>query len=1162
MALQQDTVSLNMGMGIDQKDDDKASAPNTYADLKDWIFTKFLRLDKRFGWLRYVRTLVTTFPNPLSITLSDIRTSTFNHNDQLLLQNKGALYSWSDDQDKWIFKNHYYPIEVESSSVASNEFMLYTPDSYTLLGKTVVSYICQDTVKSTTTVRYSVIEESTGNYLIDDAIVDSVTVNPVGAGNIADLQVFYFSNKIFLGWRKAGTLYCAEVNLTTGAIGSTLTLQTDIEDLASGPPLPGVPSTFRKRPTFVYSNKTGVGERNFCFYYTNAGQMKVFTILNTGAVDGAMTPYSVAASPQSMLSIHWNASSGNLFLAYKTATDIFSGVLSFTTSAITLLRSNSVAVVSGVAFGITQCDDPLNASQVYVFADPSFQDYFQTAVSVPAIYKSVVSTAAVVTPGVRFGYGLNIIGTSLSDQLRQTIYLPVMNQESSTSLQSSNFLLDILKGKTEAAPFVQAKWNYGSASLGVVSHFHQVTGSKYMLASTIKTRASGSSSNSVSSIIFFQLGVGRSIVDFAPEFSPARTFLAKGTHLSGGYLGYYDGSKFSEHSFFLAPEFIELVSSATLERVAATVIQQGDVGLPEIAQVSMCPGPYLVPSTINNYYIRIPFIDGTNKRVVFYFVINGSGIAPTGIPAEFYIPVNVNGNETAQGVSQKIKAAWEAAAIPNSFTIQLLTNGVFRTSGALNGNVTGLAFGYDGAAPGPAAGSYQYCAVWSWVDVNGQLQRSAPSIPSSITTNGFGVSIVAYAPPITNREASDIQCEIYRTEKDGTTFYKLSEFNLDKSWNKDSYTVGFLDYLEDSGLIDNELLYTTGGVLENYQIPAVKHISTFKNRIIATGFDNTSVYYSKTNIPGSPVEFAAENFFTLDNDESEISGHAELDDKLIIFKTPKIIYVAGDGSNDLGANVSWSQPATIATDVGAVNHNSICVFPFGLLFKSTKGIYLLSRGLEVKYIGQQVEDYNQFDVARTQLLKDSNEVRFVLQGSPHTLSYNYVKGTWSVFTNYGGTDACVWQNNFTFVDDNGYAHVEDKSTWVDTTSSGTVSYSPVIETNWMKIKGEQDFQRIYRLMVLGELKSAHTLNVKAYYDYDQTNFDEYNFLSSNIAGSAPDDTVYQPEFHLKRQKCDSLKLVMTAIPTGGSEQSLTLTDMSFLVGLKKGLNKVKKAKKL
>jgi hypothetical protein len=220
------------------------------------------------------------------------------------------------------------------------------------------------------------------------------------------------------------------------------------------------------------------------------------------------------------------------------------------------------------------------------------------------------------------------------------------------------------------------------------------------------------------------------------------------------------------------------------------------------------------------------------------------------------------------------------------------------------------------------------------------------------------------------------------------------------------------------------------------------------------------------------------------------------------------------------------------------------------LFKSQKGIYLLGRGLEVQYIGQDVEDYNQFTVQKTELLEETNEVRFILNGTDHTLVYNYIQKQWSVFTQYGGTGATNWQGQFTRVDSDGFVYLEEPGIWVDQGSTPS-SYSPVVETRWLRLKNVQDFQRIYKMLILGELKSPHTLNFKVYYDYNDTDFDEYNFDSASVT-----DDIYQCQVKLGRQKCQSIKIVMSVIPNGGSEESLTMTDMTFLVGVKAGTNKV------
>jgi hypothetical protein len=117
-------------------------------------------------------------------------------------------------------------------------------------------------------------------------------------------------------------------------------------------------------------------------------------------------------------------------------------------------------------------------------------------------------------------------------------------------------------------------------------------------------------------------------------------------------------------------------------------------------------------------------------------------------------------------------------------------------------------------------------------------------------------------------------------------------------------------------------------------------------------------------------------------------------------------------------------------------------------------------------------------------------------------------------------------------------------------------------TKWLQVKDLQNYSRIYRLAILGDLKSAHILNYKLYYDYDVTNYDEYNFDSTIISGTGYDDTVYQPIIHLKRQKCDAMMVVITVIPGTGTQECLELVDMSFTVGLKEGLQKVKASKKL
>jgi hypothetical protein len=117
-------------------------------------------------------------------------------------------------------------------------------------------------------------------------------------------------------------------------------------------------------------------------------------------------------------------------------------------------------------------------------------------------------------------------------------------------------------------------------------------------------------------------------------------------------------------------------------------------------------------------------------------------------------------------------------------------------------------------------------------------------------------------------------------------------------------------------------------------------------------------------------------------------------------------------------------------------------------------------------------------------------------------------------------------------------------------------YSMRIKTAWLKLKGLQDFQRIYRMALLGKYKSAHTLTVKVAYDYDPNPsfIQTYTYdPSSTATGTERADQVFQPNFALQQQKCQAVQIEIIENSSGGSYESLEMTDLAFNVGMKTGL---------
>lgn len=455
-----------------------------------------------------------------------------------------------------------------------------------------------------------------------------------------------------------------------------------------------------------------------------------------------------------------------------------------------------------------------------------------------------------------------------------------------------------------------------------------------------------------------------------------------------------------------------------------------------------------------------------------------------------------------------------------------------------------------------SAGSYQYTFVYRWRDRNGQDYRSAPAVPKTISaTATAGIVVTASCPPITNRTPSEVLVEFYQTIANGTTFYLFATGTMSGT----SVTVtGTNSTLPDSTISSGRQLYTTGGILENStNIGACSSIWFFKERLCCNfGDDPQGVLYSKANVVGEPVNFSEFLNFRIDADEDAVAAGIQMDDKMIVSKKDKLYVIAGDGANDTGQGSTLQPPMLVAADVGCEVPNSMVLYSNGIIFSSAKGIYNLSRGLSTSYVGDRVEDYNSFRVGGGVLMDNQNEIRFCLQDGSTGLVYNYYFDRWDFFSNYQADSVCIWRDIMVLARASGLALVESSSNYYDVIS-GTQSYNVYVETPWLKLKGIQDFQRVYSIMFLGELFTPNTLQIELSYNYIDTVVDTFRFDSSLITNDPP----YQFEAFPTLQKCQSVKIAITVIPSTGSQRGINLNEIGAVVGLKRGLNKIPAVKR-
>lgn len=470
-----------------------------------------------------------------------------------------------------------------------------------------------------------------------------------------------------------------------------------------------------------------------------------------------------------------------------------------------------------------------------------------------------------------------------------------------------------------------------------------------------------------------------------------------------------------------------------------------------------------------------------------------------------------------------------------------------------------------------SAGDYRVCVTYEWVDAQGQIQRSAPSIPQTVTVGANDRITISNIPTLRLTTKTSPRAEakivVWRTIADGIeVFYRDVETDNDPTL--DTPAAAAVLSQSDASLAANEVLYTVGGVLENVAPPASKTAIRHKNRLWLGGTEEGSTLgYSKEHVFGEAVAFADGFSIPVEPGSGDITALASMDDKLVIFKRDRIYAMVGDGPLDTGAQNDFTLPQLITADAGAINQASVVSQPAGIMFKSDKGIYLLTRSLGVEYVGAPVEDFNSYTVTGAQLLEDVNEIRFTTSDG-EVLVYNYFFDQWSTFTEYAAVSSINALGSWCTLRSDGRVRKEN----TDYLDAGG-RYSMNIETSWLAFAGVSGYQRVWEVLLLGDYLSTHYARVKLAYDYEDsfietvvfdvaeeldisTYGDDATYGSSSVYGGEG-SSVFEFSIRPRRQKCTAVKLRISDVDTiteaGGA--SFALAAVTVEVGVKKGGNK-------
>jgi hypothetical protein len=559
-------------------------------------------------------------------------------------------------------------------------------------------------------------------------------------------------------------------------------------------------------------------------------------------------------------------------------------------------------------------------------------------------------------------------------------------------------------------------------------------------------------------------------------------------------------------------------------------------------------------SAIDATSVLLGFGVTTQEYETDYF-IDGISPPPGGLSGSWAYTFDFDGDEAYTAVNMGEMAVLSGACLHGydgqqvnelGFHLypELLLNGATTVGGAM------------------ATGTYSYIAIYQWTDANGNLHQSAPSLPVEITLAGAGNSVEIAVNTAFLSQKRGVSVAIYRSKEAssgaGGNYYLVTKptFLTYASAQSDAY-VTYTDLLSDAQINGNPLAYTYPGssVLENTAPPPCMVMLAHNNRLwMVDAEEPSSVWYTKSFqqfVGISPSAFLVDQ---IDPKFGPITALGEMDEKIVLFKEHGIFYRSGDGANDNGQNSTLSFPQLVPSDVGCLSNKSVVLIPNGIMFKSANGIYMLSRGLTVNYLGLEVEQYNSQRITNARLIEGKSQVRFLCE-TGLTLVYDYIFNQWSTFTNHTGLSAANWRGAYSYVTTGGAVYVENVGFLDDTTP-----FVMLLQTSWLALASVQGFQRVKWVVVLGDYvngaTATHGLRVRAAYDFSSS-------LSNPVAytfGSAGTSGVFQYRERLQRQKCDAISLVIDETNASDSTSYIDLTNLSFIAGVKRGSNKLAQSK--
>lgn len=446
---------------------------------------------------------------------------------------------------------------------------------------------------------------------------------------------------------------------------------------------------------------------------------------------------------------------------------------------------------------------------------------------------------------------------------------------------------------------------------------------------------------------------------------------------------------------------------------------------------------------------------------------------------------------------------------------------------------------------------------WRYPNAKGESERSTSATAGQVTIasgpNGIEIPTGSF-PPLHTTRKSGVVVEVWRTAGNAdrdAPFHLVTSSDPAATSNPNRYVLNdatatgnstFDDEYADATLTTKQPHPENGAVLENMAPPSATIIAATSERVFLAGIAGAPrmVAYSKLRGVGELATFHESNAVMIPEAGGDITGLAFNGETLVVLCETALYALDGEGFGNVG-NTDGSQNYRVRqlpADVGAVSQEACASTPAGVLFKSLKGWCLLNRGWSIDYIGGGVCDYDSDTVVAVHVVEAQQQVRCLT--TSRMLVFDYTEGAvlkWGEWSISDGVHACIWNGT--------YHYASSSAVKAEQSTYDAADYAGDVEV-LVHLGALQGFARLYRILILGEYRSAHSSRVRVGGYTEDSYFDDETWTPSPTTVGGEMQFQHGPS----RQQLQVVRIRITSSTTTG--EKLKLSAISLEVGLKAG----------